>query len=37
MASKYIPTEIINRTKKGFNSPFSEWLNKEYKDKILDV
>lgn len=37
IASKYIPEEIINRTKKGFNSPFNEWLNKEYKDKILDV
>ena len=37
IASKYIPNEIINRTKKGFNSPFNEWLNKEYKDSILDV
>lgn len=37
IASKYIPNEIINRTKKGFNSPFNEWLNKEYKYKILDV
>lgn len=37
IASKYIPNEIINRTKKGFNSPFNEWLNKEYKDKIFEV
>ncbi|ABV66330.1 asparagine synthetase (glutamine-hydrolyzing) [Aliarcobacter butzleri RM4018] len=37
IASKYIPETIINRTKKGFNSPFNEWLNKEYKNKILDV
>ena len=37
IASKYIPQTIINRTKKGFNSPFNEWLNKEYKDKVLDV
>jgi asparagine synthase (glutamine-hydrolysing) len=37
IASKYIPEVIINRTKKGFNSPFNEWLNKEYKDKLLDV
>lgn len=37
IASKYIPETIINRIKKGFNSPFNEWLNKEYKDKILDV
>ncbi|WP_323597207.1 asparagine synthase (glutamine-hydrolyzing) [Aliarcobacter butzleri] len=37
IASKYIPETIINRTKKGFNSPFNEWLNKEYKDKIFEV
>ena len=37
IASNYIPKEIINRTKKGFNSPFNEWLKKEYKDKLLDV
>lgn len=35
IASKYIPDEIITRTKKGFNSPFNEWLNKEYKKSIL--
>jgi asparagine synthase (glutamine-hydrolysing) len=35
VASKYIPDEIINRTKKGFNSPFNEWLFEEYKDDIL--
>ncbi|MFW2379196.1 asparagine synthase (glutamine-hydrolyzing) [Aliarcobacter butzleri] len=37
IACKYIPETIINRTKKGFNSPFNEWLNKEYKDKIFEV
>ena len=37
IALKYIPETIINRTKKGFNSPFNEWLNKEYKDKLLDL
>jgi asparagine synthase (glutamine-hydrolysing) len=37
IASKYIPDVIINRTKKGFNSPFNEWLNEEFKDSILDV
>ena len=35
VASKYIPNEIINRQKKGFNSPFNEWLFEEYKDKLL--
>ena len=37
IASKYIPEQIINRTKKGFNSPFNEWLNKEYKEEILNT
>ena len=37
IASKYIPEVIINRTKKGFNSPFNEWLNKEYKQEILNI
>ena len=36
VASKYIPDEIVHRTKKGFNSPFNEWLFAEFKDKILD-
>jgi asparagine synthase (glutamine-hydrolysing) len=37
IASKYIPNEIINRPKKGFNSPFNEWLFQEYKDEILTL
>lgn len=37
IASKYIPKEIIHRTKKGFNSPFNEWLHQEYKDSILET
>jgi len=36
IASKYIPQEIINRKKKGFNSPFNEWLFNEYKEKLLE-
>jgi len=36
VASKYIPEEIITRQKKGFNSPFNEWLFLEYKEKLLD-
>ena len=36
VASKYIPKEIINRQKKGFNSPFNEWLFEEYNDKLLN-
>ena len=35
IASKYIPDEIINRTKKGFNSPFNEWAFEHFGDSIL--
>jgi asparagine synthase (glutamine-hydrolysing) len=35
IARKYIPSEIINRQKKGFNSPFNEWLFEEFKEKLL--
>jgi len=35
VATKYLPNKIINRVKKGFNSPFNEWLFSEYKDKLL--
>ncbi len=37
IAQKYIPDTIINRTKKGFNSPFNEWLNQEYGKSILET
>ena len=37
IAHKYIPETIINRKKKGFNSPFNEWLNEEYGKSILDT
>ncbi len=36
VALKYIPKEIINREKKGFNSPYNEWLQEYFKDSILD-
>ena len=36
VASKYIPREIINRQKKGFNSPFNEWLFAQYQEKLLE-
>jgi len=35
IASKYIPQEIINRRKKGFNSPYNEWLMEEFGDDLL--
>ena len=37
VASKYIPEEIINRSKKGFNSPYNEWLHEEFKDELLNT
>jgi asparagine synthase (glutamine-hydrolysing) len=37
IALKYIPKEIVNRQKKGFNSPFNEWLFEEFGDDILEV
>ena len=37
IAQKYIPEQIINRTKKGFNSPFNEWLQEEFGSSILDT
>ena len=36
IAIKYIPKEIITRQKKGFNSPFNEWLFNEYNNKLLE-
>lgn len=36
IASKYIPQQIIERTKKGFNSPFNEWIMNEYGNSILE-
>lgn len=37
IAQKYIPQEIIYRTKKGFNSPFNEWIFNHYGDEILTI
>ena len=35
IANKYLPKEIVYRRKKGFSSPYIEWLFDEYKDKLL--
>ncbi len=37
IASKYIPDKIINRTKKGFNSPYNEWIFSTYSDDLLKL
>jgi len=36
VAQKYIPDEIIHRQKKGFNSPFNEWLFSEFGEKLKE-
>ncbi|RXJ93853.1 asparagine synthase (glutamine-hydrolyzing) [Malaciobacter molluscorum] len=36
IAQKYLPKEIVHRQKKGFSSPFIEWIHEEYKDEILE-
>lgn len=35
IAKKYLPSEIVFRKKKGFSSPFVEWLYDEFQDEIL--
>ena len=35
VAKKYLPSEIINRRKKGFAYPFLEWLKEENELKII--
>ncbi|QOG12155.1 asparagine synthase (glutamine-hydrolyzing) [Arcobacter sp. FWKO B] len=35
IATKYLPNEIVHRQKKGFSSPFIEWLYDEYHSEIL--
>jgi len=37
IAIKYLPKEIVYRKKKGFSSPFIEWLYSEYDKKILEI
>lgn len=37
IAYKYLPKDIVNRKKKGFSSPFIEWLYEEYKDEVLNT
>jgi asparagine synthase (glutamine-hydrolysing) len=37
IALKYLPKEIVHRRKKGFSSPYIEWLYDEYDKEILDI
>ena len=37
LASKYLPKQIIDRPKKGFGIPLTEWLGAELKPMMLDL
>jgi len=37
LALRYLPNEIINRPKKGFGIPITEWLKKDLKEPMLDL
>ena len=37
IAIKYLPEEIVYRRKKGFSSPYNEWLYSSYGDEILHL
>jgi asparagine synthase (glutamine-hydrolysing) len=37
IAYKYLPKEIVERRKKGFNSPYNEWLMSEFGNEILNT
>ncbi|OCL88423.1 Asparagine synthetase [glutamine-hydrolyzing] 1 [Aliarcobacter thereius] len=37
IAEKYIPKDLILRTKKGFNSPFNEWIHEEFGKLIIET
>lgn len=36
LAQKYLPKEIFNAPKRGFEVPLKKWVNKDLKDNILD-
>jgi len=36
VAKKYLPNTIINRPKKGFNTPYNEWLFEYFGTKLYD-
>jgi asparagine synthase (glutamine-hydrolysing) len=36
LATKYLPGELINQPKRGFEPPLKQWVDKELKDIIFD-
>jgi asparagine synthase (glutamine-hydrolysing) len=36
-STKYLPKDIVHRRKKGFSSPFMEWLYDTQKDEVLNT
>jgi len=37
LALKYIPSEIVNRPKKGFGIPITQWLREDLRQPMLDL
>ncbi|MCE2929661.1 MAG: asparagine synthase (glutamine-hydrolyzing) [Candidatus Caenarcaniphilales bacterium] len=37
LALKHLPNEIVNRPKKGFGIPITQWLREELKEPMLDL
>ena len=37
IAKKYLPKQIINQKKRGFNAPISHWMNTEFNHKFKDL
>jgi asparagine synthase (glutamine-hydrolysing) len=37
LARKYLPTEIVDRPKKGFGVPIDKWLREDLKEAMLDL
>ncbi|NQT84009.1 asparagine synthase (glutamine-hydrolyzing) [bacterium] len=37
LAARYLPTEVINRPKKGFSVPLHRWLTRDLREMALDM
>ena len=37
IAKRYLPKQIINQKKRGFNAPISYWMNTEFNQKLNDL
>jgi asparagine synthase (glutamine-hydrolysing) len=37
LANRYLPINIVNRTKKGFGIPISKWIKRDLKNDFMDT